>query len=303
MFFWQKTLVSLMILKNKNMKKYNLPQAFLLSLFSRELYRDVCKNWQGIGFIYILILLSVVLLPAAINIFSSIHTALGAIKDENGDLYLSDKMKDIASQVPDMFIEEGRLNIKTEGTYIIKNPDTGSPLVIIDTTGKTLSLKDSPASVLATENFIIIKEHNDHAQRMVWKDLLDLFKISHSEKVIINSKIALGWMEKAIEQSYLIPYIFYFWKLPSLFILFSLRALIFAFGGTIICQMLKTELPFSTLIRLAAVASTPIILLEAISVYTGQEIFGFKDFVYFVAHCWFMYFAIESNKKNLPDGL
>ncbi len=62
------------------MRKYTIFHPYVMSFFSKDLYRDVGQNWRGIGAFYLLVLLIIswvfvtILIDRQINLF--IHCRL-----------------------------------------------------------------------------------------------------------------------------------------------------------------------------------------------------------------------------------
>jgi len=278
------------------MRKYNLLKAIPLSFFSKELYRDVAKNWVGVGFLYLFTILSIALLPVAIKVSDSIREVFEISK--SGKHIIPENINNMINQVPSMYIDKGMLYTDAEQPYLITNPSTGKPIAIIDLDRTSVI----SAPMILTKNSVIITE-GGYTQIWSWNEVLKVFMLSPSERHEINSDSTRELIERTIENSSKIPVAFYFIKLLSLFMFFALRIVLFTFLGTLICQFLTTAMPFTALMRLAAITSTPIIMFESLSLYIGQDIFGYRELVYFIMHGGYLYFAIDANKKVTPDDL
>src|SRR5687768_5932249 len=92
--------------------------------FLPALWRDAGRNWRGIGFLYLLILF----LVTWAAVFAKGH---GTFKQ-----FVRTEVPKFAKEVPSIDIKDGVVTADVPyEPYIIKNPDTGDALVVIDTTG------------------------------------------------------------------------------------------------------------------------------------------------------------------------
>ena len=105
------------------MREYSLLQAPGLAFFSKDLYRDVAKNWTGLGFGYLLMVLSV-----------SWLFSMGPISSELGGFF-NKEAPELIAQVPELVIKGGELSINEPQPYYIVDPASGENAAIIDTTG------------------------------------------------------------------------------------------------------------------------------------------------------------------------
>ena len=121
---------------------YGYFSALWMSFYSQNLYIDVGKRWRGFGLLYLLLLSALVAIPW------SVQTGLTLQKD-----YVERVLPSI-QKMPVIHYIKGKLSIDKEMPYIINDPATNKPVVIIDDTGKYTSLKNSPATVLMTSNQI-----------------------------------------------------------------------------------------------------------------------------------------------------
>jgi hypothetical protein len=128
------------------MRRYSIFHAPVLSFFSKKLYIDVSQNWKGVNFLYLLLLLAVCLIPTTISLHRGISN------------FVNNEAPAIVNQVPEITITDGQVSIKETQPYYIKDPKSGEPLAIIDTTGQTESLKDTNAVCLLTVNKLIIEK-------------------------------------------------------------------------------------------------------------------------------------------------
>ncbi len=275
-------------------------KAVPLSFYSRSLYRKVCSAWQGVGVKYLLVLLAIGLLPVAVKLHSNIQEMLdiaGVSRDESGNVILSDNLRNIAEQVPEMTYSNGQLVVHDEQPHIVTDPESNEDIVIIDTKNTDFPPDNNTAIAFVARNFLLLRQDESAVQRVELRRIAELFKIPDSTQININSDIAQDWMRQAVKYSGIMPVVFYILKIVEYFIDFGTRALLFGLVAIAFCHMLKMpELPFKQRFRLAAVAATPIIVLEMAALLTGTSIFAKRDIVYFLIHGVYVFIAIEANK-------
>ena len=124
------------------MKRYSIIHVPVLSFFSKDLYRDVCYNWKGSGFVYLLLLLSVCWIAPMVKL----HVGLSDFVDNEAP-----KM---VTQIPVITIVEGKASIDEPQPYYIQEPETGENLIVIDTTGTITSLEGTEVFALITETIM-----------------------------------------------------------------------------------------------------------------------------------------------------
>src|SRR2546428_11609695 len=110
------------------MRRYSVVHALLLSFFSRDLYRDVARNWRGAGLIYLLLLvaLSTVLFLA--------RAQIGIAQWARGEA------SQVVNQIPPIQIRHGVVQVSGPSPLIIR-ASKGTTLAIIDTSGSVASFE------------------------------------------------------------------------------------------------------------------------------------------------------------------
>ena len=103
------------------MKRYSIFHPLVLSFFSKDLYRDVGKNWQGTGLLYLFLVLALLWIPTVIK------GHLGFTR------WVDNDAKGLTQQIPPITITNGHASTNVPLPYIIKDPKTGESLALIDT--------------------------------------------------------------------------------------------------------------------------------------------------------------------------
>lgn len=155
--------------------RYSYIDAIFLSIFSKDLYRDVAVKWQGYGIKYLLILVSFIAITA--SFFSTYNLYKFSTKEQAieltnllfGNENISfesnlNRVLQVISQFPRIDFSDGRMNISGEDPHVIVDPLTKNDLFIFDTTGKTNSLENSTALALFTSRNIVVRSNNEKSR-------------------------------------------------------------------------------------------------------------------------------------------
>lgn len=229
-------------------KKYNILHLPVLSFFSKRLYRDVGRNWKGSNFSYLFLLLAICWIPPTFKLRQEMVQSLD-----------SNQVK-LINQLPDIHIQNGQVSIDQNQPYHITR--NGETVAIIDTTGSMNYIADENVMALLTENELIIRRGKNQF------NTLDLSQVSEFH---LNKNIANQWLQMAKNSLAPLSY--------GLFLLLSytfavLLMLLVAVVGLMISSAMHTSLKFSGILRIAAAAATPSIILITISAALGQSISG-----------------------------
>ena len=229
-------------------KKYNILHLPVLSFFSKRLYRDVGRNWKGSNFLYLFLLLAICWIPPTLKLRQEMVQSLD-----------SNQVK-LINQLPDIHIQNGQVSIDQNQPYRITR--NGKTVAIIDTTGSMNYIADENVMALLTENELIIRRGKNQF------NTLDLSQVSEFH---LNKNIANQWLQMAKNSLAPLSY--------GLFLLLSytfavLLMLLVAVVGLMISSAMHTSLKFSGILRIAAAAATPSIILITISAALGQSISG-----------------------------
>lgn len=213
--------------------------------FLPSLWRDAGRNWRGFGFLYLLILFLI-----------SWGVTLAKHHGPFTDFVRNDVPK-FAKEVPTVDIKDGVVTTDVPyEPYIITNPDNGNALVVIDTTGQTTEPPEPEPSLLLTKNKLIVRNNN----KVETHDLSQVkqFHFSSQDVQSFFDKLhALYWpviFPSAVAWSMI-------WRL--------IQVLIYALIGMAIASGVRPPLSFGALMRLAALAITPVVLLDTVFAVTG----------------------------------
>jgi hypothetical protein len=227
-------------------KKYNMLHVPLMSFFSKRLYRDVGQNWKGANMTYLFLLLAICCIPPTLNLRKDWIQSL----DGN--------QMQLINQLPDITIKNGRVMVdQDQPLYLKKN---GNPVVIIDTTGSMNYIDDDQIMALLTDSELIIRRGKNQF------NTLDLAQVSEFH---LNKQIATQWIQ--MTKNSLAPLSYGIFLLLS-YIFVVLLMLLAAVVGLILSAIIHSSLKFAGVMRVAAAAVTPSIILIAVSFGLGQSI-------------------------------
>jgi hypothetical protein len=255
------------------MKQYAAWQAPFYSFWSKSFYSDVAKNWHGLAYGYLF----------AVICFTWIFIA---VKKQIDFAYIADHdFYPLAEQMPKTTIDKGIISIDKPCPYTMTNGQ-GRAIITFDTREKPIELKDVPGNFLVAKDGIYFKNTDvAYSERKTSKDeKLDLSTIDHQ---IIDSTAAKQFISLA-------------------FIFCALQTLLYALIGRIVSKLSKVCLSYGTLIRIAAVALTPALLIDSILKVRGLDVnlLPIWPILAFLISVGYIIFAISANtvkQDNKPE--
>lgn len=212
-----------------------------MSFYSKSLYREVAREWSnGLCFLYLLSLVALCWIPGIIRMDSDISE------------YIDNEAPKYVRQLPAITIAKGQASISEQQPYIIKDPDSGDPVMIIDTTGQIASLENSKAFILLTKTRLLTHDGGKETRS------LDLSEIGDAT---INKAQLYDWLEDFKEWFAILLYPF------AVFFSFAFRSiqvLIYALAGSFFLRSSKVRIDYRLIMRLGAVSLTPVIIANTL---------------------------------------
>ena len=255
------------------MKQYGCLQAMYMSFYSRDLYRDVKKNWGAGVLLYLLLLLTICWVAMMFRIQPTLNQSVVQFIDV------------VVPQLPHFIrIEKGVLITPENRPYLIKNPETKEVIMIIDTSNKYKSLEEARSHVLITQDKIMYADN----------DTVKIKKIPTNYEIHIDSA-------KTKEST--LKFVGWFWViLLPVFLLGSflyrlVQSLIYAVLGKLIAVLLGIRIVYADILKLTIVALTPAIVLSTIAAWLGRGAYHHIWF-YFILSMAYIIFAIGANKNT-----
>jgi hypothetical protein len=222
-------------------KRFTFFDALWQSFFSPSLYVDVAKRWRGVGFLYLLLIVIISWLPDLAKTQISFQKLRG------------DAAKSFIRQVPVISITDGVASANVETPYFIKDPKKGKVWAIIDFTGQYTNLENTSAVLLLTRKQVIGKQFG-----MVTRT----YSLSGVKQFVIDQTRVRHWVNLYLTWSVVL--------LAPFIIVFTygfriVQALIYAALGMAFANWYHVTLTYSTLLRLACVALTPVVIFTTVT--------------------------------------
>lgn len=260
------------------MKRFSMLQPLYLSFYSRELYRDVRRNWKGTGFLYLLVLLALTWLP----VIAKLHGVISNHIREEAPRYIE--------QVPMITIAKGQVSIDRPVPYTIKDPATGTPLMVIDTSGRISSIEEANAPMLLTRDRFIYRQPNRAETR--------IYDLAAIDELTITRGDVSAWVEAFRKYFAVLAYPV---ALAGSFLYRILQALLYAAIGMLFVNAMKAGFDYAVMLRLTAVAITPAVILSTLRTVAGFAVPVFP-LVSFAIAMGYLYFAVKANAGQAASG-
>ena len=253
------------------MRRYNIVQPYLLSFFSKDLYVDVARNWPGFGLVYLLLLLALAWVPTVVQV----HLGVARFVEKNGQA--------LVAQVPKITITNGQVSLDPPGPHYIKDPESGSVIVILDTSADIGVLGKYPeAVVLLTRTQVITREEKRGQTRV--QDLAGINSFSLDQA---GTRRFLSILKNAI------GFIFYPFALLFSFIYRTIQVLLYAVIGLAMAGIAKSKIEYGTLVRLACIAVTPVILVDTVlGLLSATPPYWWL--LCFIIAMWYLWFGVKA---------
>jgi hypothetical protein len=260
------------------MKQYSIFHPLVLSFFSKSLYRDVAKHWRGTGLLYLLLVLALVWVPTIIK------GQLGISSWVDGD------SKGITNQIPAITITKGQVSTDVTTPYFIKDPKSGTNIAIIDTTGTYQTLENTDAKLLLTKTKLTTIKNERETQT---------YDLSGVQSFFVDRTKVEGWL--ALAKRWFVPVVYPLALLFS-FVFRAIQILIYALIGLLFARMLHANLGYLALMRLSAIAITPVLMLNLLFEFVPLHIPRWFLLGIVVALAY-LFFAVKVNAdaEDVPE--
>jgi hypothetical protein len=234
----------------------------------------VGQNWRGIAALYLVLLLA----------FCWIFETWAV--NEKVSQFITNKAPLFIEQIPQITIQDGNVSINEPEPYFLYDPETSEVIAIIDTTGQYNSLDNTKAYLLLTNNKLIGRESETETR---------IYDLSQIDEFFLDQDSINNFFD--IFKTYF-PFVFYVFAVIFSFVFRLVLVLIYGAIGFLFCKIANVKLTYQTLIRLAVIASTPVIILDTVLEVSNINIPFFWLISFAIAMCY-LYFGVRSNKAQL----
>jgi hypothetical protein len=206
--------------------------------------------------------------------------------------YIADEAPQFVDQVPVITVAKGKASIKEPVPFYIKDKNH-VPFAIIDTSGQTLSLDNTPAMILVTQDSLVVRPDKESKETRS-------FSLADMGDLTITPKLIYHWLE--IFNNLFVVVLFPVVLLIS-FASHIVQAALLAFLGGSFAKHFNVLLDFRTLFRLAVVAFTPATMLESVHAALNLS-YPYSSFFSFLITGGYLFYAVgcNSEKTLIPIG-
>lgn len=215
--------------------------------FMPALWRDAGRRWRGFGFLYILLLLALTWAAEFAKLYPQLNE------------FVRDEVPVIVEKLPTIDIKDGVVSTDVEEPYVVSDPETGQVIFVIDTTGATTEPPPDPPSILLRRSKLIVRDENK----------VQTFDLSQVQSFHLDKQRVQGWAESAREKFWPVGYpVAVGVSLAGRL----LQMLIYSLIGLAVASSVRPPLTFGAVMRLSALAITPVILLDTVFFLTGIDL-------------------------------
>jgi hypothetical protein len=208
--------------------------------WSPAFWRDIGQRGRGIGFWYMFFLLLITWGIVFVKGYGSYKK------------FQAEEAPKVISQFPTITVKKGTATVDPPEPREIRDPESGKVFAVIDTTGAATAPPPEKPSILLTQTTLSMRNEQNQVQTVQLSDLPD-FQIDQAK--------LYKWVDQGRT---------YYWTIAlPLLVLLSLvwrkfLMLIFALIGLAMASGTGARVRFGGLMCLAAVAMTPIILIDTV---------------------------------------
>ncbi|HMK43820.1 MAG TPA: DUF1189 family protein [Dissulfurispiraceae bacterium] len=226
------------------MKKFGLTDPLYLSFYSKAVYRDVVRYWKGAGLFYLFSLVALCTISGMVKLDGQLTSFVGG----EAPAYVK--------QLPTLTISKGRLSLPENRPYFINDPESGQTVAVIDTSGQIPTLDQTQARILVTSTQLIMKTS---AEPLV-------LQLSQLEDAVLDHQKIFALLDFLSDW---LAILFYPIALIMNFLYRLAQLLIFSLLAVSCARLMKLALGFKAIMRLTAIALTPMIVMNTLASFFG----------------------------------
>ena len=265
------------------MKRFSILHPLYMSFYSSELYQDVGGNWKGAGLGYLFLVMALLQLPMA----AKIHVSFSK--------WVASGASEVVDKIPQITINHGEVSTNVATPYYIPQPadpanrlgKTSEYLAVIDLSGQYKSLEDVDSSILLTKHSLIVRNRPAETRS---------YDLSGVESFSVDSARIHGWLNSS---RYFVAPGFYGLVLVFSFLYRVAQVALYAAVGIAFARSLNAALEYPALMRLAAVAVTPAMILNEVVDLTQTHI-PLWSLICLGMAMGYLYFGVKANTGPAP---
>jgi hypothetical protein len=248
---------------------YSLIQPLYRALYSRTPYRDAARAAGGLALGYLLLLVALA------------SVANGLLLHLQTRTYVARHGAQLIEQIPVITVRHGRAEVDAPMPVVVREPQSGAALALIDTGGTITSLDGQEAQLLLTANRLLV--------RMSASDVR-AYELADVDELVIDRALLGDWL--GFVATWFAPLVALV-MLPVLFVYRFVQALLYAAVGLLLARLAQVTLGYGALARLAVVALTPVVWLDLIAGLLG---FAVPAALALAVALGYLYFGIVANR-------
>jgi hypothetical protein len=254
------------------MRSFSFWQAFYLAFGSADFYREVARAWTGaLTLLYLVVLTVLWWLPFGVTLYAE------------SARFVENDAPHLIANFPTVTVTRGKAATNVPQPYAIENSQSHERLLVIDTTGQIQTLEQASATALLTADRILIRDGMGGAHVFDFASLdsltVDRERLSSWADFL---RTGFAWAMSAI-------------AIPALWLYRVFQTLAYAGLGFFFARVTGVSLTYPQLWRLAAVALTPAVWLDAAVASLGYLLPGPVSLLVSLS---FLYFAVRANKSQ-----
>lgn len=273
--------------------------AIFKSFYSATLYRDVFSQWRGIGLSYMMLLNFLIITPVLITSGFTLNKVLFEEKIGIPNA-LEFHAGGIIDQLPTLeWNGQSRLNVvdnKPHTIYFVRG-DFTLPLVLIDNDATEESFSGDTPNIILNKDGILFRQSDSRTAKQDWNEFG--FKHLYVDQVIAAKLASIGikWLKLNRAKIYAVLG-FGLWAFSMLLLLIwrLIQVLIYGAVAFGIANLMKIKTDYSTMMRIAAVAITPMIVTDAIIILSYN--FEIPIFLSIVFVLIYLFYALRCNRDS-----
>lgn len=274
-------------------KPYSFLKAPLLSFYSQPFYRAVVREWRGLGFGYLFLLLLITWVPSLLVLNSLVRDVrrdvLPAVLEQIPSLELNNGVLSTDAEMPFVIRTPAGVDVTSDRSVSVEVTEEGDIIAIIDIDASPDDFERLNTELLLTDRELVFIGENDRPEVFSFNQLAVLGNVRFDRDTVQGLYDVVGkWLSV--------------WLLPVVtagsFVYRAFQALLFAVIGMIIASTLKVQLSYSALVRLMVIALTPVIIINTLFNVVGITL-PLWWFLSFMLMMTYLFLAIRANTDEL----
>lgn len=283
-------------LKPINTPVYRYWSALYMSFYSRRLYVDVGKRWNGFCILYLLLVIALFSIPFFFRMSLSL------------DQSFKEQISDPLLKIPVFYIQNGNVIFDKPMPYLINN-DKNETVVIVDTTGQVNDFTDKYPylSILINKNQISFRVPSPQLFTMSNRDALPIkgapivqpfdkgsnLVFDGKKLVEENSIVGLKYASQVMIYPIVVSIFF------SIFVVFFL--VLALLGQTFSGIFFGFKINFATSSRLLIVSGTPMLLLLLVMLTLNSVFQGLGVILFFLLTVYYSFalYALRAESRQM----